>query len=66
MIFKRKKGFATISLGLIYHFMVLPQLLSRDTVPLNHTYSTCPSTYKNENYILDKAKNSPLVLVIYF
>jgi hypothetical protein len=25
-IFKRKKGFATISLGLIYHSMVLPQI----------------------------------------
>jgi hypothetical protein len=32
--FKRKKGFATISLGLIYHSMVSSQPPSRDTVPL--------------------------------
>jgi hypothetical protein len=34
-IFKRKKGFVTISLGLIYHSMVLSQSPSRDTAPLN-------------------------------
>jgi hypothetical protein len=34
-IFKRKKGFATISLGLIYHSMVLSQPPSHDTVPLS-------------------------------
>jgi hypothetical protein len=34
-IFKRKKGFANLSLGLIYHSKTLPQPPSRDTVPLN-------------------------------
>jgi hypothetical protein len=33
-IFKRKKGFAKLSLGLIYHSKALPQPPSRDTVPL--------------------------------
>jgi hypothetical protein len=33
-IFKRKKGFANLSLGLIYHSKALPQPPSRDTVPL--------------------------------
>jgi hypothetical protein len=40
-IFKRKKGFAAISLGLIYHSMVLPQLPSRDTVTLNDHSNRC-------------------------
>jgi hypothetical protein len=31
-IFKRKKGFANLSLGLIYHSKALPQSPSRDTV----------------------------------
>jgi hypothetical protein len=34
-IFKRKKGFANLSLGLIYHSKALPQPPSHDTVPLN-------------------------------
>jgi hypothetical protein len=38
-IFKWKKGFTTISLGLIYHSMVLSQLPSRDPVPLSYEYS---------------------------
>jgi hypothetical protein len=33
-IFKRKKGFANLSLGLIFHSKALPQPPSRDTVPL--------------------------------
>jgi hypothetical protein len=33
-ILKRKKGFVTISFGLIYHSMVSYQPPSRDTVPL--------------------------------
>jgi hypothetical protein len=33
-IFKRKKGFANLSLGLIYHSKALPQPPSRDTIPL--------------------------------
>jgi hypothetical protein len=33
-IFKRKKGFANLSLGLIYHSKALPQPASRDTIPL--------------------------------
>jgi hypothetical protein len=35
-IFKRKKGFAKLSLGLIYHSKALPQPPSRDTVPLTN------------------------------
>jgi hypothetical protein len=35
-VFKRKKGFPVICLGLIYHSMVLLQLPPRDTVPLRH------------------------------
>jgi hypothetical protein len=33
-IFKRKKGFVNLSLGLIYHSKALPQPPSRDTIPL--------------------------------
>jgi hypothetical protein len=33
-IFKRKKGFANLSLGLIYHSKAFPQPPSRDTIPL--------------------------------
>jgi hypothetical protein len=33
-IFKRKKEFANLSLGLIYHSKALPQPPSRDTIPL--------------------------------
>jgi hypothetical protein len=33
-IFKKKKGFANLCLGLIYHPKALPQPPSRDTVPL--------------------------------
>jgi hypothetical protein len=33
-IFKQKKGFANLSLGLNYHSKALPQPPSRDTVPL--------------------------------
>jgi hypothetical protein len=33
--FYAEKGFVTISLGLMYHFMALSQPPSRDTVPLN-------------------------------
>jgi hypothetical protein len=33
-IFKRKKGFANLSLGLIYHSKALPRPPSRDTIPL--------------------------------
>jgi hypothetical protein len=35
-IFKRKKGFANLSLGLIYHSKALPQPPSRDTIPLRY------------------------------
>jgi hypothetical protein len=38
-IFKRKKGFATISLGIIYHSIALSQPPSRGTVPLNKPLS---------------------------
>jgi hypothetical protein len=41
-IFKRKKGFAAICLGLIYHSMVLSQLRSRDTVLLNRVTACFP------------------------
>jgi hypothetical protein len=34
-IFKPKKGFANLSLGLIYHSKALSQPPSRDTVPLS-------------------------------
>jgi hypothetical protein len=34
-IFKRKKWFANLSLGLIYHSKALPQPPSRDTIPLS-------------------------------
>jgi hypothetical protein len=37
-IFKRKKGFANLSLGLIYHSKALPQPPSHDTVPLRKEY----------------------------
>jgi hypothetical protein len=37
-IFKQKKGFATISLGLICHSLVLSQLPSRGTVPIILSY----------------------------
>jgi hypothetical protein len=37
-IFKRKKVFANLSLGLIYHSKALPQPPSRDTVPLSPQY----------------------------
>jgi hypothetical protein len=40
-IFKRKKGFANISLGLNYCYMGSSWPRSRDTVPLN-TFSDCP------------------------
>jgi hypothetical protein len=33
-IFKRKNGFANLSLGLIYHSKALPQPTSHDTIPL--------------------------------
>jgi hypothetical protein len=39
-IFKRKKGFANLSLGLIYHSKALPQPPSRDIVPLRLQYVT--------------------------
>jgi hypothetical protein len=35
LIFKRKKGFADLSLGLIYNSKALPQPPSRDTIPLS-------------------------------
>jgi hypothetical protein len=35
-IFKQKKGFANLSLGLNYHSKALPQPPSRDTVPLRY------------------------------
>jgi hypothetical protein len=42
-IFKRKKGFANLSLGLIYHSKALPQPPSRDTIPL--------SKYDSQDYL---------------
>jgi hypothetical protein len=35
-IFKRKKGFANLNLGLIYNSIASSQPPSRDTVPLSH------------------------------
>jgi hypothetical protein len=38
-IFKRKKVFTTISLGLIYHYMAISQPPSRETVPLTFVFT---------------------------
>jgi hypothetical protein len=53
-IFKQKKGFATISLGLIYRFMVLSQPPSRDNAPLmgkKKGINTCIRTFFDEKNI---------------
>jgi hypothetical protein len=54
-IFKQKKGFANLSLGLIYHSKALPQPPSRDTVPLtfgwqaiNCVHCTCLFEWADE------------------
>jgi hypothetical protein len=48
-IFKLKKGFTTISLGLIYHSKALPQPPSRDTIPLKNKIATQGYMEKQES-----------------
>jgi hypothetical protein len=47
--FLKEKGFTAISLGLIYHSMVLPQLPYRDTVPLNVQFENVICQYFGRN-----------------
>jgi hypothetical protein len=45
-IFKQKKGFANLSLGLNYHSKAFPQPPSRDTVPLRQYVDAWALTYQ--------------------
>jgi hypothetical protein len=70
-IFKRKKGFVNLNLGLIYHSKALPQPPSRDTVPLSYLFrlsakrvSTLADTVREEEKVLNFQYNSPNTVVV--
>jgi hypothetical protein len=50
VIFKWKEGFATNSLGIIYHSIALSQPPSRDTVPLNATVFAIRCYVRNSSF----------------
>jgi hypothetical protein len=61
-IFKQKKGFANLSLGLNYHSKALPQPPSRDTVPLSRLFfSTSRHIFPAKHFINFQLTNSGII-----